>query len=66
MLNLIKQIFWNKKKQTPQKKLYISAINFLISYDGKVDIVCEWPIFNEENSDKIKMLLIFMQLPYML
>ena len=54
MLNLIKQIFWNKKKQTPQKKLYISAINFLISYDGKVDIVCEWPIFNEENSDKIK------------
>lgn len=54
MLNLLKKIFCKKKDQKQSQKDYVSAINFLISYDGKVDIVCEWPIFDENNSDKIK------------
>lgn len=51
MFKFLQKLFFPKEEKQTE---YISAIKFLISRDGHIDIQCEWPSFDHNNSDKIK------------
>jgi len=46
--------FFKKKKQEYELPRGLSSICFEVNQDGTVNILCDWPDFNNDNADKIE------------
>ena len=52
MFNFIKKIF-TKAKKTEETAEKLSSLSIQINKDGTINIVCDWPEFDENNSQTI-------------